>query len=114
MTNTLDGVWELISDTQTGLMMHQGPHHMFMIFDKDQKPMVDPSNPTDSELLAAHRSGHVGAGTFTLDGTAASYTSRLGFTKNNIGQTYYGEFIVDGDHLTEKVGGNTLEWRRIG
>ena len=39
----------------------------------------------------------------------------MGLSPNGLGQTYTGEFIVDGDRLVENLpSGVTWEWRRVG
>jgi hypothetical protein len=113
--SSIVGVWELVSDTHEGLMIDTGSYHMFLISEKNRAPFDDASSPTESEASAAFRSVIAGAGIFSLSGTAATYEAKLGLTPNGLGQTYTGEFIVDGDHLVENLpSGVTHEWRRVG
>ncbi len=113
--SSIGGVWELVSDTHDGLMIDTGKHHMFLISEKGRVPFADAGSPTEAEAAAAFRSVIAGAGIFSISGTAATYEARLGLTPNGLGQTYTGEFIVDGDRLIENLpSGVTHEWRRIG
>lgn len=113
--SSITGVWELISDTHDGLMIDTGKYHMFLISEKNRAPYANPNAPTEAEELAAFRSAFAGAGLFSLSGTAATYVAKLGTRPNGLGQTYTGEFIVDGDRLVENLpSGVTHEWRRVG
>ena len=115
MKKGLDGAWELISDTHTGWMMHLGDYHMFMITENSRAAHANLAEPTEAEELASFRTVSAGAGLFSLTGTQASFTSKLSLVENYNDQTFHGEFIVEGDHLTEKLpSGVTHEWRRIG
>ncbi len=113
--SSIVGVWELISDTHEGLMIDTGNYHMFLITEKDRPPYANANAPTEAEELAAFRSAGAGAGLLSLSGTAATYEAKLGLIPNGLGQTYTGEFIVDGDRLVENLpSGVTHEWRRVG
>ena len=113
--SSIVGVWELISDTHDGLMIDTGTYHMFMITEKGRAPYANASKPTEAEELAAFRSVIAGAGIFSLSDTTATYEAKLGLNPNGLGQTYTGEFIVDGDRLVENLpSGVTHEWRRVG
>ena len=109
------GAWELVSDTHDGLMIDTGKYHMFFISEKNRAPFADAGSPTDVEASATFRSVIAGAGIFSLSGTAATYEAKLDLIPNGLGQTYTGEFIVNGDHLVENLpSGVTHEWRRVG
>ncbi len=113
--SSIVGVWELISDTHDGLMIDTGKYHIFLISEKNRSPYANANEPTEAEELAAFRSAFAGAGIFSLSGTTATYQAKLGTRPNGLGQTYTGEFIVDGDRLVENLpSGVTHEWRRVG
>ena len=113
--SSIVGAWELISDTHEGLMIDTGKYHMFFISEKNRAPFADAGSPTEVEASAAFRSVIAGAGIFSLSGTAATYEAKLGLTPNGLGQTYTGEFIVDGNRLVKNLpSGVTWEWRRVG
>ena len=113
--SSIVGAWELVSDTHDGLMIDTGTYHMFLISEKNRAPYANAREPTEAEELAAFRSVFAGAGLFSLSGTAATYEAKLGLSPNGLGQTYTGEFIVDGDRLVENLpSGVTWEWRRVG
>ncbi len=115
MVASIIGAWELVSDTHEGLMIDTGKYHMFLITEKGREPFADAGAPTEAEAAAAFRSVSAGAGIFSLSGTAATYEAKLGLTPNGLGQTYTGEFIVDGDRLVENLpSGVTHEWCRVG
>ena len=113
--SSIVGVWELVSETHEGLMIDTGKYHMFLITEQGRSPYANAGEPTEAEELAAFRTASAGAGIFLLSGTAATYAAKLGLNPNGLGQTYTGEFIVDGDRLIENLpSGVTHEWRRIG
>jgi hypothetical protein len=113
--SSIVGAWELVSETHDGLMVDTGKYHMYMISEKNRTPYANANEPTEAEELAAFRSVIAGAGILSLLGTTATYEAKLGLSPNGLGQTYTGEFIVDGDRLVENLpSGVTHEWRRVG
>jgi hypothetical protein len=68
MKTTIAGAWELISETEHGLIVATDTHISVLIVLKD-RPAVRDRPATEAEELAAYRSFIAQAGRYTISGT---------------------------------------------
>lgn len=67
------------SDLQPGLAFFSKSHYSFMWIRgyEERAPWADENNPTDAEILAAHRAFGANAGKYSLDGSTITFDTKV-------------------------------------
>jgi hypothetical protein len=119
MTITIAGAWELISETERGLIVATDTHVSVIILLKD-RPAVRDRRPTEAEELAAYRSFISQAGRYTIQGNrlihhrdytrdpAGTGTDEAFEVTRTEDRLVVQSVRVDGTH------GETFTWQKVG
>ena len=119
--NPLVGAWELVSDSDAGILIYTGSHCVLVGAPKDRRRSTG-NQATPDEALEAIRSCPAMAGTYTVSGSRITHTRIANSRAEVSGRPLFVDYSIDGNTLTYTVvsgagtaaAGSSATFRRIG
>ena len=119
--NPLVGAWELVSDSDAGILIYTGSHCVLLGAPKNRRRST--GNPaTPEEAVEAIRSCPAMAGTYTVSGSRITHTRIANSRAEVSGRPLFVDYSIDSNTLTYTVvsgagtaaAGSSATFRRIG
>ena len=111
-SSSLTGAWELVSDTQEGLLFIAGNNWGEITVEKDRRQFAW-DKMTERDELSAFRTLEAVGGRFDLSGMTATADVTVAKFPAMVGMTARADFAVDRDTLTRR-GTRENVYRKIG
>ena len=112
----LIGAWEMVDDTEQGVIIFTGTHHAVVRMHKERDLPKGEQYTPEEALTALYTSG-AQAGPYTLSGTTLTLERTAHLRPERVGENAVLEVAVDGDTLkTRAVSGvsvSDVTWRRV-
>jgi len=116
--NPLVGAWELVSDSDAGILIYTGSHYAVALMPKDRRRAAG-DQTTPDEALEALLTCPALSGTYTVSGSRISHARVANSRPNLSGRPNVVDYTIDGDTMTSTVvsGGSTTgavnTWHRL-
>ncbi len=112
----LVGVWEMVDDTEQGVLIFTGTHYAVVRMHKERDLPKGEQYTPEEALTALYTSG-VQAGPYTVSGTTLTLERTAPLRPERVGENAVLEVAVDGDTLkTRAVSGvyvSDVTWRKV-
>ena len=112
----LIGAWEMVDDTEQGVIIFTGTHHAVVRMHKERDLPKGEQYTPEEALTALYTSG-AQAGPYTLSGTTLTLERTAHLRPERVGENAVLEITVEGDMLeTRAVSGvsvSDVTWRRV-
>ena len=112
MASPLVGAWELVSDTEEGVLVFSDSHYSMVWQEKNRKPYpVD--SPTDADELEAYRTHQSQAGTYQVSGSKMTVGREISRHPGRSGNPSEIELTIEGNTINMRnPGSSELIWKR--
>ena len=100
--NPLVGAWELVSDSDAGILIYTGSHCVLVGAPKDRRRSTG-NQATPDEALEAIRSCPAMAGTYTVSGSRITHTRIANSRAEVSGRPLFVDYSIDSNTLTYTV-----------
>jgi hypothetical protein len=111
MSSSVVGAWQLVSDSDDGMLIFSDSYFSVVISEKNRAKFKG-ENPTEAEAAESYGTLTAVSGPYKLVGTTLVFSRIANKNPNVAGMDTSFEITLDGDRLTLQGSANATVWKR--